>query len=350
MKIKPFTNAPIIAVTDISQPQASRSSQDPDVVQDNCSLDLSVVIPTYGSGAILPFLVARLKSVLASEVPRHEILFVDDGSMDDTWNVIDRLTHTHDGIRGIRLTRNYGQHNALLCGIRSAHGATIVTMDDDLQHSPEDIPKLLEEFNKGYDVVYGTPIEEQHSLWRNLASKATKMALRAALGVTAARHVSAYRVIRSSLRNCFVNYRAPSVSIDVLLSWGTTNISSLAVHHAPRYTGTSHYGIGRLFGHALNMVTGYSGLPLRLASLIGFASTIFGIGILVYVIVRYFWLGNPVPGFPFLASIIAIFSGAQLFSIGIIGEYLARLHFRMMDRPSYAIRQQIQSSSFPRSC
>jgi glycosyltransferase involved in cell wall biosynthesis len=218
-------------------------------------------------------------------------------------------------------------------------------MDDDLQHSPEDIPTLLKEFNRGYDVVYGSPIEEQHTLWRNLASQATKMALGAALGVTAARRVSAFRVMRTSLRNCFANYRAPSVSIDVLLSWGTTSISSVAVHHAPRLAGTSHYGIGRLLGHAFNMVTGYSGLPLRLASLIGFAFTMFGIGILVYVVGRYLWLGNPVPGFPFLASIIAIFSGAQLFSIGIIGEYLARLHFRLMDRPSYAIREHIQSPS-----
>lgn len=348
MKMQPFTSTPLTAATDISQPQSLLDCRATDV-EENYSLDLSVVIPTYRSGAVLPFLVARLRSVLNKEVPRYEILFIDDGSMDDTWSVIDRLTHTHDRMRGIRLTRNYGQHNALLCGIRSAQGAAIITMDDDLQHSPEDIPKLLAEFHKGFDVVYGTPIVEQHSLWRNLASQATKMALRAALGVKVARHVSAYRVMRTSLRNCFVNYRAPSVSIDVLLSWGTMSISSVAVHHAPRQAGTSHYGIGRLFSHALNMVTGYSGLPLRLASVIGFTLTLFGIGILVYVVGRYLWFGNPVPGFPFLASIIAIFSGAQLFSIGIIGEYLARLHFRMMDRPSYAIREQTRSSSSSRA-
>ena len=198
MKMQPFTSTPLTAATDISQPQSLLDCRATDV-EENYSLDLSVVIPTYRSGAVLPFLVARLRSVLNKEVPRYEILFIDDGSMDDTWSVIDRLTHTHDRMRGIRLTRNYGQHNALLCGIRSAQGAAIITMDDDLQHSPEDIPKLLAEFHKGFDVVYGTPIVEQHSLWRNLASQATKMALRAALGVKVARHVSAYRVMRSGI-------------------------------------------------------------------------------------------------------------------------------------------------------
>ena len=317
--------------------------------QNTYPLDLSVVIPAYKSHAILPVLVSRLEAVLLPSPHRYEILLIDDGSMDDTWNTIDQLTRTHDNLRGISLTRNYGQHNALLCGIRAARGAVIVTMDDDLQHSPEDIPKLLAEIAKGYDVVYGTPVAEQHGMWRNMASQVTKMALQVALGVHTARSVSAFRAIRTSLRNCFADYRAPSVSIDVLLSWGTTHISALPVHHAPRHSGTSHYSVGRLLVHAFNMITGYSGLPLRMASLMGFAMTLFGIGILGYVIVRYFWLGNPVPGFPFLASIIVIFSGAQLFSIGIIGEYVARLHFRMMDRPTYHIRQETTVTDAPRT-
>ena len=318
-------------------------------VQHTYPLDLSVVIPAYKSSAILPILVSRLETVLLQSPHRYEILLIDDGSMDETWNTIDQLTRTHDCLRGIRLTRNYGQHNALLCGIRAARGAVIVTMDDDLQHLPEDIPKLLAEIGKGYDVVYGTPVAEQHGLWRNLASQATKMTLQVALGVHAARSVSAFRAMRTSLRDCFADYRAPSVSIDVLLSWGTTHIAALPVHHAPRHSGTSHYSVWRLLVHAFNMITGYSGLPLRLASLMGFAMTLFGIGILGYVVVRYFWLGNPVPGFPFLASIIVIFSGAQLFSIGIIGEYVARLHFRMMDRPTYNIREETMITGGPRA-
>ena len=217
--------------------------------QNTYSLDLSVVIPVYKSNAILPVLVSRLEAVLLPSSHRYEILLIDDGSMDDTWNTIDQLTQTHNSLRGISFTRNYGHHNALLCGIRAARGAVIVTMDDDLQHSPEDIPKLLAEIAKGYDVVYGTPVAEQHGVWRNLASQVAKMALQVALGVHAARSVSAFRAMRTSLRECFVDYRAPSVSIDVLLSWGTTHISALPVHHAPRHSGTSHYSVGRLLAH-----------------------------------------------------------------------------------------------------
>jgi len=346
--MRPSTNRSHAPLPDISRGSRPPDHQAADA-QNTYPLDLSVVIPAYKSHAILPVLVSRLEAVLLPSPHRYEILLIDDGSMDDTWNTIDQLTRTHDNLRGISLTRNYGQHNALLCGIRAAHGAVIVTMDDDLQHSPEDIPKLLAEIAKGYDVVYGTPVAEQHGMWRNMASQVTKIALQVALGVQTARSVSAFRAIRTSLRDCFADYRAPSVSIDVLLSWGTTHISALPVHHAPRHSGTSHYSVGRLLVHAFNMITGYSGLPLRMASLMGFAMTLFGIGILGYVVVRYFWLGNPVPGFPFLASIIVIFSGAQLFSIGIIGEYVARLHFRMMDRPTYHIRQETTVTDAPRT-
>jgi glycosyltransferase involved in cell wall biosynthesis len=346
--MRPSTRRSQTSLTDIARVPLAHTQQGTDT-EATYPLDLSIVIPAYKSSAILLFLISRLEAVLLPSPHRYEILLIDDGSMDDTWNTIDQLTRTHESLRGISLTRNYGQHNALLCGIRAARGAVIITMDDDLQHSPEDIPELLAEIAKGYDVVYGTPVAEQHGVWRNLASQVAKMALQVALGVHAARSVSAFRAIRTSLRECFADYRAPSVTIDVLLSWGTTRISAIPVHHAPRHSGTSHYSVGRLLAHAFNMITGYSGLPLRLASLMGFTMTLFGIGILGYVIGRYFWLGNPVPGFPFLASIIAIFSGAQLFSIGIIGEYVARLHFRMMDRPSYNIRQETESQGSPRT-
>ena len=128
------------------------------------------------------------------------------------------------------------------------------------------------------------------------------------------------------------------MSIDVLLTWGTTRFAAVPVRHDPRQVGVSNYTFRKLVRHALNMMTGFSTLPLQLASVVGFAFTLFGLLLLVYVIGRYLIEGGSVPGFPFLASTIALFSGAQLFALGIIGEYLARMHFRMMDRPSYVIR------------
>ncbi len=305
---------------------------------------ITIIVPVYKSEAILPELVARIEAVLKSGWPHShesELIFVDDGSPDKSWEVICELAETRPWIRGINMMRNYGQHNALLCGIRKAKHSVIVTMDDDLQHPPEEIHKLLEKLNEGYDVVYGTPQREQHGLWRDLASRATKMALQGSMGAETARSVSAFRAFHTRVRDAFADYRSPFVSIDVLLTWGTVRFTHIPVKHDPRKSGVSNYTFRKLLSHAINMATGFSTLPLQLASLVGFTFTLFGLVVLIYVIVRYIIEGGSVPGFPFLASAIAIFSGAQLFALGIIGEYLSRMHFRMMERPTYTVRSTI---------
>ena len=236
--------------------------------------------------------------------------------------------------------RNYGQHNALLCGIRAAKYDLVVTMDDDLQHPPEEIPRLLARLDEGFDVVYGTPKAEQHGLLRALASRITRLALRAAVGSDVAKNVSAFRVFPTQLREAFAGYQSPFVSIDVLLTWATTRFSATPVAFQPRHSGSSNYSFTKLVRHALDMMTGFSSAPLQLASLVGFTCTLFGLAVFIYVFIRYCLEGS-VPGFPFLASIIAIFSGAQLFALGVIGEYLARMHFRSMKRPAYVVRTKI---------
>ena len=298
---------------------------------------ISVVVPVYNSDSILPVLIERLEPVLGATCYQYEVLLVNDGSRDGSWEVIQKLAARHGWVRGINLMRNYGQHNALLAGIRAARFETIVTMDDDLQHPPEELPRLLAKMEEGFDVVYGTPEQEQHGLLRDLASLVTKIALQSAMGVETAREVSAWRVFRTHLRDAFASYHSPFVSTDVLLTWGTTKFCSMRVRHDPRTIGKSNYTFRKLVRHALNMMTGFSVLPLQLASFTGFAFTLFGIVVLLYVLGRYFISGSSVAGFPFLASIIAIFSGAQLFALGIIGEYLARMHFRTMDKPPYAV-------------
>src|SRR5208337_3907948 len=257
---------------------------------------LSVVVPVYRSEAILPDLVQRLSQVLPSLAEQFELVFVNDCSPDRSWDVISDLAGKYPWIHPINLMRNYGQHNALLCGIRAARYDVIVTMDDDLQHPPEEIPKLLQVLAGGYDVVYGTPEREQHGLGRDFAS------------------------------------------------WGTNRFAATPVSHRPRQQGTSGYTFRKLMTHAMNMMTGFSTMPLQMASLIGFVFTLFGVFVLAYVVVRYFVHGNPVPGFPFLASIVALFSGAQLFALGIIGEYLARMHFRSMQKPPYVVRLQVMKN------
>lgn len=302
---------------------------------------VSVVVPVYNSQSILPTLVERLELVLASLANQYELILVNDGSRDQSWAIIKELSTRHPWVRGINLMRNYGQHNALLCGIRSALGDLIVTMDDDLQNPPEEIPRMLAKLDQGYDVVYGTPQVEQHGLWRDVASRITKMALQSAAGAAVASKASAFRLFRASLREAFTDYRSPYISIDVLLTWGTTHFSTVPVAHNPRQVGASNYTFRKLVTHALNMMTGYSTAPLRLASLVGFGFTLFGVAVLAFVLFRCFVSGCTVQGFPFLASVICIFSGAQLFALGIVGEYLARMHVRSMDRPPYTVRQQL---------
>ena len=300
---------------------------------------VSVLIPVYGSESILPELVRQLEEVLPRLASRYEVILVNDCSPDGSWHVICQLAGQYPWLRPINLMRNYGQHNALLCGIRATRYALIVTMDDDLQHPPEEIPTLLAALEQGYDVVYGRPAQEQHGLMRDLASLTTKLALQSLMGAEIARQVSAFRAFRSEVANAFSHYEGAFVSIDVLLTWGTNRFAAVPVRHEPRSQGTSGYTFRKLVTHALNMTTGFSTKPLQIASFIGFGFTLFGFGVLCYVLIRYFLQGAPVPGFPFLASIIALFSGAQLFALGIIGEYLARIHLRSMQKPPYVIRE-----------
>ena len=305
---------------------------------------VSVVIPVYRSEQILPELYRQVSAALASLVEAFEIIFVEDAGGDGSWKVIQDIALADDRVRGIRMSRNYGQHNALLCGIRQARYPITLTMDDDLQHPVSEIAPMLAALTPQYDVVYGAPLAEQHGFLRDIASRLTKIALAGAMGVETARNVSAFRVFRTRLRDGFAEYRSPSVSIDVLLTWATTRFRAIEVRHAPRASGVSGYTVRNLVGHAVNLMTGFSPLPLQIASLIGFVFVAFGLLALLVALVNYLIRGSAVPGFSFLASMIAIFSGAQMFALGVFGEYLARIHFRSMDRPAYVIGEVVARS------
>ncbi len=302
-------------------------------------MNCSVVIPVYRSAAILPTLLERLAATLPQWCEDFEVILVNDGSPDDSWQVIEDLLPRYPFLVAVNLMRNYGQHNALLQGIRQAQYDTIVTMDDDMQHPPEEIGRLLSVLQEGYDVVYGLPREDRHSWWRRWTSRAAKAIMARTLGVPNVRHISAFRAFRTSLRRAFAGYESAFVSIDVLLTWGTTRFGHVYVRHNERQEGESNYNFRKLLRHTFNMVTGFSTLPLQMASALGFLLTLFGLSILVYVLGRYLLYGSPVPGFSFLSSIISIFSGAQLFVMGIFGEYMARMYFRTLGRPSSVVRE-----------
>jgi len=299
---------------------------------------LTIVIPVYNSAEILPLLLERLAPLLPGLAANHELILVNDGSRDGSWQCIEALAQRYPFVRGIELMRNFGQHNALLAGIRAARFDVLVTMDDDLQHPPEEIGKLVAALTPDKDVVYGVPQVLPHSPGRNLASRLTKLVLQKAMGAEIAGRVDAFRVMRTQVREAFVHFLGMHTSLDVLLTWGTTRFGMVNVDHHPRRIGKSNYTFRKLATHALNMMTGFSVLPLQLASLVGFGTTGFGMLVFAYVLVRVFVENAAPAGFPLLVSIISIFSGAQLVALGIIGEYLARVHTRSLDRPPYVIR------------
>ena len=306
---------------------------------------LSAVIPVFSSAATIELMVERVAAALAETGESYEVILVNDGSPDHSWETISRLSKSRSWLRGIDLMRNYGQHNAILCGVRAAKYDKIVTLDDDLQYDPQELPRLLKKLDQGYDVVYGKERERHHSMGHNLGSALLKFGLSVALGAEIARIVSPFRVFRTKLREAFKDNRSPRVILDVFLCWGTTQFGSVEVEHHERADGEkTRYTASKRFSLAFDLITGFSTLPLKVASLVGFFFTLFGIGLLAYVLGVYFFIGDTVQGWVFLASTIAIFSGAQLFALGIVGEYLARMFTRIMEHPPYAVAEETNRS------
>lgn len=310
-------------------------------------VSLSIVIPVYNSERSLAVVVRRVQQVLTAQNVPFEIILVNDGSRDHSWSLVQQLVAESDTVRGINLMRNYGQHNALLCGVRACRHEVTVTIDDDLQHPPEHILALVEHLQRGFDVVYGAPAQLQHGFLRDLASRLTKLSMQAALGAETARLVSGFRVFRTRLRDAFADYCGPYVNLDVLLTWASTRFAALPVEHQPRAYGTSNYTIAKLLRHAVNMMTGFSDLPLRLASGLGILFAVLGMLGLLALLAACFVPGWAIPASAFLMPSMAVFTGVQLFAIGIIGEYLARIHFRTMGHPTYAIMEMREPGNHP---
>lgn len=297
---------------------------------------ISVVVPVYRSEGTLEALVSELSRVLPTLAANHELLLVNDGSPDNSWPLIEQLAERFQFVRGIALLRNYGQHNATLCGIRMARFDTVVTMDDDLQHSPDDMGMLLTKLDEGHDVVYGVWRERRRSWWRSFFAVVTKRAVAWVMGANTVRDMSAFRAIRTNVRRGFEAFDGPDVIVDVLLSWGTSRFAAVSIQERARGAGQSNYSFWKLVKVSLLVLTSYTTAPLRFANLIGLSFICFGFLAFVRTIYIYFIEGS-VPGFSFLAATILSFGGVQLFALGIIGEYLARIFVRASGRPPYTI-------------
>ena len=297
---------------------------------------VSIVVPTYKSPTTLTELVERTESLGLSA---FEIIIVDDGNNDATWEQIELLSQSKKSVVGLRLGRNFGQHSALLAGVRKAKYSQIVTIDDDLQNPPEEIPNLLAKLVNGVDVVYGVSTQVRQNVWRRFTSRTAKAIFAKVLGFESAISISSFRAFRTQLREGFAGELGPHVSLDALLTWSTSRFSTLEVEHHARRVGKSNYSFAKLVRFMLDTATSYSTRPLRLATTLGFITTLIGLLMLVWVVGNAIFVGDSVPGFPFLAASIAVFSGVQLVVLGILGEYLGKIHFRAMNKPTFSVSE-----------
>ena len=306
-------------------------------------MNLSVVVPTYRSPATLDELVKRV-IVSTAWTDDSEILLVDDGNIDQTWDVITDIAAKHFCVRGFRLQQNVGQHPALLCGIRAAKNDVIVTLDDDLQNPPEEISRLLEALTDEVDIVIGRPISPSHSAFRRVTSNWSKKILAKSLGYQHAALISPFRLFRTRLRESFGSQLGPNVSIDALLALASRRYKSVDVQHQFRERGSSNYSFNKLLKFFLTSATSASVVPLRFATRIGYFSLLISLGLLVATITRRLIFGDVVTGFPFLASLIAATSGVQFLILGVLGQYIGHMHFRVIGTPSYVVLQETKQS------
>jgi glycosyltransferase involved in cell wall biosynthesis len=307
------------------------------------SLDVSVVIPVYRSEESLRPLVGRLLQVLEKTGLSHEVVLVEDGGGDGSWKVLrDLQANDPDRVVVIELMRNYGQHNALMCGFRCTRGEYVVTLDDDLQNPPEEVPKLLAAVRTGqFDLVYGTYPSKKHSLWRNAGSALVNAFYRVVFknAVT----ISSFRAIHRPLLESIFPYDLNFTFIDGLLAWNTQRIAQIEVEHHPRATGRSGYDPRKLIQLAFNLFTNFSLLPLQLVSWFGLALSGMGFFVVLYYFVQYLRAQIIVPGYASTIIAILVVGGTQLLALGIIGEYLGRLHLNVNRKPQYTIRTMLSS-------
>ena len=301
-------------------------------------LELSVVVPVYNSQATIPLLLQRLTQALGALTPHYEIILVEDGGPDGSWAVIEQQRARYrEHLVAVQLMSNFGQHNALMCGLSLARGRFIVTMDDDLQNPPEEIGRMLQRIREGgFDLVYGVARERQHASWRNLGAAVVWRFYRTVFRnpITP----TSFRVMRRQLVDSIQFYDLNFTYLDGLLAWCTKRIGAVEVAHHARAEGRSGYSLRKLLLLALNLYTNFSLLPLQMVSLLGIATALSGFAAGLFYLVQYFAHHIEVPGFASTIIAILILGGAQLLALGVIGEYLGRLHLNVNRKPQYVVR------------
>lgn len=305
---------------------------------------LSLVIPVYNGSATIGAVVEQIQRVFAAE--RFEIILVDDGSDDDTEKVCAQLiTASPEIITALQLSRNFGEHNAVLAGLSYARGDYVAVLDDDGQNPPEEVVRMLAELKRGnYDVVYGHYIEKKHSWFRNLGSRFNDRIATLMLGKPKDLYLSSFKVMNRFLVDEITKYRGPFPYADGLIYRTTRRIAQIPVEHRASTGQQSRYTFRRLIGLWLNMFLNFSIAPLRLSVYVGLISSCFSVVALFLILIDKLWIQkNLTVGIPTVLGGIVCFSGIQLMMLGLVGEYLGRLYLDQTGTPQYIVRRSTRA-------
>lgn len=300
--------------------------------------DISVVIPVYLGESTLEKLVDRLRQTFERSNRTFEIILVDDDSRDNSWQVIQSLAQRDARILGVKLARNFGQHNATLCGFRFATAPLIVTLDEDLQHPPEAIDTMIATMReKNADVVYGIPAQRKHSWWRRLGSRLIMLVPRHVMKIDF--DIGSFRLVNAAVAKAVTNATRHDIIIDIYFAWLTSRISAVEVPHDDglRDRGSS-YPLRKLLSILLNLICNYTVLPLRAASLMGATLSVVSLILTVYFVLVRLIEGVPVQGFTAIIVSVLFSTGMILLGIGVMSEYLARTFMHINQRPQSAVR------------
>ena len=307
---------------------------------------ISVVVPVYRSGQSLDELYRRLITSLELISEDFEMIFVEDCGGDNSWAIISNLAAKDRRVKGIQLSRNFGQHAATICGISKSKGTWVITLDDDLEHQPEYIPDLYKKALEGYSLVYGVYSERTHSGWRNVTSQIARKLFSLAIPSLNYEYTS-FRVIHYNIAHALAGFESPFPFVDGYLSWLTNSYSTVEVQHSPRAHGGSNYNFRKLLTHTINIFVTFSDVPLRISSWIGLMSFLIGMVSVAFIVFYRLIGGITVSGFASLMAGIVLFGGIQLLVLGVIGTYLGRMNFTSSQKPLYLVSRETAAEPRP---
>lgn len=301
-------------------------------------MNYSIVIPVYNGEKTVTPLMERIDLFFKTTAYQYEVIFVYDCGKDNSWSILLSLKKQFpETVKLIKLSRNFGQHNALICGFEIATGDFIVTMDEDLQHAPEDISRLIAKQEEGdFDIIYGKYEELKHSSFRNFGSKTLKKLI--SIGIPEIhKDYSAFRLIKTEVAKVTIEMRNSYTFLDGYLSWITTNVDSCMVSHAERHGGVSAYTFTKLISHTINIFVTFSNLPIRFLSKLSFLVLTLVVFFSIYIIARKSIYNDFAMGYPSLIITIGFGVGLIMLALGIIGEYVYRINLKTTKRPNYKI-------------